>query len=90
MILNESKGSLVEQLQQKFGIAVTGEYDQTTRVAIIGWQLERALPANGVIDESMWIEIFGSLPQVEQPVQEEKVTTKKSKKNDSEVQETQP
>jgi hypothetical protein len=86
MILNETKGSLVEQLQQKFGIAVTGEYDQATRVAIIGWQLERALPANGAIDESMWIEIFGSLPQVEQ---EEKVTNKKSRKNDSEVQETE-
>jgi hypothetical protein len=87
MILNESKGSLVEQLQQKFGIAVTGEYDQLTRVAIIGWQLERALPATGAIDESMWIEIFGSLPQVEQ---KQKVTTKTSTKNDSEVQETQP
>jgi hypothetical protein len=89
MILNETKGAVVEQLQQKFGIDVTGVYDQPTRVAIIGWQLERGLPAHGIVDEAMWIEVFGALPVTEEPTQEEKVITKKPRKNDSEVQETE-
>ena len=83
MILNETKGVVVEQLQTKFGIAVTGEYDQATRVAIIGWQLERGLPATGGIDESLWIEIFGSLPQAEEQVIEQ--PKRKTTKDDSQV-----
>jgi len=83
MILNETKGAVVEQLQTKFGLAVTGEYDQATRVAIIGYQLERGLPATGVIDESLWIGIFGSLPQVEEQVIEQ--PKRKTKKDGSEV-----
>lgn len=89
MVLNESKGALVEQLQQKLGLTVTGEYDQLTKVAVIGWQLERGLPAHGGVDEAMWIELFGALPVAEEPIQEEKVITRKSRKNDSEVQETE-
>ena len=89
MILNETKGVVVEQLQTKLGLAVTGQYDQATRVAIIGCQLERGLPANGVVDASLWIDLFGALPVVEEPTQEEKVITKKPRKNDSEIQETE-
>lgn len=87
MILNEMKGNVVEQLQTKLGLAVTGKYDQATRVAIIGHQLEKGLPANGIVDESLWISLFGSLPQVEEQVT--KQPKRKSRKDDSEVQETE-
>ena len=74
MILNETKGTLVEQVQKKFEVEITGEYDRPTQLAIIGWQLSNGMAANGIIDEQGWIALFGSLPKPQKV--ETKVTTK--------------
>jgi len=62
MILGMTEGPLVTELQAKLNVEANGSYDRATQLAILGWQLERGLPANGEVDEAMWIELFGSLP----------------------------
>ena len=63
MILNETKGALVERVQKKFAVEATGEYNRATQLAILGWQLSNGMAATGVIDEEGWIALFGSLPK---------------------------
>lgn len=62
MILGMTEGPLVTELQAKLEVQANGSYDRATQLAILGWQLDRGWPANGLVDEAMWIELFGSLP----------------------------
>lgn len=67
MVLNETQGSLVEKLQAKLGVPVTGTYDRPTKLAIMSLQQEKGLPLDGIVNEDLWVELFGSKPKADAP-----------------------
>jgi peptidoglycan hydrolase-like protein with peptidoglycan-binding domain len=48
------KGPQVVELQTKLGVEATGTFDNTTRIAVIGLQLNNGLPAHGAATEVEW------------------------------------
>ena len=48
------KGPHVLELQSKLGIEATGMFDNTTRIAVIGFQLDNGLAAHGTVNDLEW------------------------------------
>jgi len=48
------KGANVKVLQEALRVEVTGTFDKKTRVAVIGWQSDKALAHTGFVDQQMW------------------------------------
>ena len=53
-----STGALVNYLQQKLGIAVTGTFDQATDTAVRKFQTDNDLVADGVVGGNTWTKIY--------------------------------
>lgn len=48
------KGPHVLELQSKLGVEATGTFDATTRIAVIGFQLDNGLAAHGEVNDLEW------------------------------------
>jgi hypothetical protein len=48
------KGPHVLELQSKLGVEATGMFDNTTRIAVIGLQLDNGLAAHGAVNDLEW------------------------------------
>jgi len=57
-----SRGSLVRNIQEKLSIGIDGKFGSITEEAVILFQNMNALPATGIVDDTTWLKMFGSLP----------------------------
>ena len=54
-----SKGTAVRQVQRKIGATVDGDYGNATHKAVMAWQRQNGLTADGVVGAVTWAKMFG-------------------------------
>lgn len=51
------KGSHLDRIQRKLGVAVSGVYDRATEVAVTRWQRSHRMETTGRIDLGTWVQM---------------------------------
>lgn len=60
LLKNGSRGDDVKKLQAKLGISDDGSFGSGTEAKVKEWQTKNGLVANGIVDDKMWVKLFGT------------------------------
>jgi len=64
MLIRDSKGEDVKKIQTKLGLEIDGHFGPTTEAAVIKFQRENGLVADGVVGSSTWSKMFGDISKI--------------------------
>ena len=53
-----SQSEDVEKLQAKLGLATDGDFGESTEAAVMQWQTDNGLTADGTVDDTSWAMLF--------------------------------
>jgi putative chitinase len=62
-----SKGDDVKKLQEKLGLSADGAFGPGTEKAVMKWQIDNNLAADGIVGEGTWNKMFGVQQLITEP-----------------------